>query len=66
MDDVEKDMDGDASSDGFRMDQLPLVLGAVDQDHPAPAVLPVTGFCLVERGGDDLVRVVFHRWRLLR
>lgn len=46
-------MDGDSTSGCFRMDQLELVFGAVDQDHPAPAVLRITGFCLVERGGDD-------------
>ncbi|MFF7987953.1 hypothetical protein ACFZDK_54640 [Streptomyces sp. NPDC007901] len=61
MDDVEDDMDADASAGRFRVDQLELAFGAVDQDHPAPAVLRITGLCLVERGGDHLVRVVFHR-----
>jgi hypothetical protein len=35
--------------------------GAVDQHHPASLVLRVTGLCLIERGGNHLVRVVFER-----
>jgi hypothetical protein len=54
-------MDGDASAGGLGMDHPELVLGALDQDHPAPAVLRNTGFCLVKSGGNDAVGVVLNR-----
>ena len=40
-------------------DQVELVLGAVDQDHPGPPVPRVAGLGLAERGGDHLGGVVF-------
>jgi hypothetical protein len=60
MDQVNDDVDGDAASGGFGADQAELVLGAVDQDHPGPLVLPVAGVGLVERGGDHVCGVVLH------
>jgi hypothetical protein len=52
-------VDRDRPAVGFLLDQLQLVGGAVDHHPPASLVLLVTGFCLVERGGNHLVRVVF-------
>jgi hypothetical protein len=57
---VDHDVDGDAAPLGFGADQVKLVLGPVDQDHPGPVVLRVAGFGLVERGGDRVGGVVFH------
>jgi hypothetical protein len=35
VDDVDHDVDGEVAVCGFGADQVKLVLGAVDQDHPA-------------------------------
>ncbi len=61
MDEVDQDADGDAAARGLGADQVKLVLGPVDQHHPAPPVSRVAGFGLVKRGGDHLGGVVFHR-----
>jgi len=60
VDEVDHDVDGDAAVGCLGADQVKLVLGPVDQDHPCPLVLRVTGFGLAERGGDHLGRIVLH------
>lgn len=44
VDDVDDDVNIDAVQAGFGLDQLELMLGAVDQDHPAAAVAGIAGF----------------------
>ena len=61
VNEVDHDVDGDAAPPGFGADQVQLVLGAVDQDHPCPVVLRVAGLGLAERGGDHAGRAVSHR-----
>ena len=60
VDEVDHDVDGDAAAGGLGADQVELVLGAVDQDHPGPPAGRVAGLGLAERGGDHLGRVVLH------
>ncbi|MFJ9131253.1 hypothetical protein ACIRJS_44955 [Streptomyces sp. NPDC102340] len=60
VDQVEGDVDGHAAALGLGLDQAELVAGAVDEDHPAPVVLRVTGLGLVE-GGDDMLGIVLDR-----
>jgi len=61
VDQVDHDVDGDAAPLGFGADQIQLVLGAVDQDHPRPLVVRVAGVSFAERGGDHAGGVVFDR-----
>ena len=61
VDQVDHDVDGDAAPLGFGADQVQLVPGAVDKDHPGPMVLRVVALSLVECGCDHVGGVVFHR-----
>lgn len=51
-------MDLYATVDGFGLDQVELMAGAVDQDDPVAPVFGIPGFGLVESGGDDLLGAV--------
>jgi hypothetical protein len=61
VDEVDHDVDGDVAAGGFGADQVELVLGAVDQDHPGALVLRVAGSGLVEGGRDHAGGVVRDR-----
>jgi hypothetical protein len=61
VDEVGQDADGDAAAGGLGADQVKLVLGPVDKDHPRPPAGRVAGLGLAEGGGDYLGRIVFHR-----
>ena len=58
MNDVNHDMDRDAAAGGLGADQVKLMLGPVNQDHPGPPVAGVTSLGLVKGGGDHVGGIV--------
>jgi hypothetical protein len=61
VDYVDDDVHVDLVDAGFGLDQGELVLGAVDQDHPASAVLRIAGLGVIEDAPDGVLCVVFDR-----
>lgn len=54
-------MHGHAAAVSLGVDEVELVAGAVDKHHPGPGMAGVTGFGLVEGGGDGVLRRVDDR-----
>jgi len=61
MNDTDQDVHCDAAPVGLGLDQIDLVVGAVDEHEPVPRVMPVAGLGLVEGSGDGVLSKVDHR-----
>ncbi|WP_425824792.1 hypothetical protein [Streptomyces fractus] len=61
VNDIDDDVHVDVAETGFGLDQVELMLGAVDQDHPVPAVVPVARLGVVEDLPHDVFGIVHDR-----